>query len=210
MAQIAGYLSAPSTISDHGHACCRGARAWLRGADAANSYRGGIWHAPTWLRKQYEWGPVQWPIHWCSVPYMKKLDCGGLAAVAHRLYLARGQIAAPVQLALRYPDHAAEQWSRMWEREGISARWITGRFCYHEGCGIIDGEQMLLWDPTENKWLYPPLSPNDAFGSVVALRVAELGGAVPAKLHWGGTWLLSGSWQPLAFDGRGRLTAGCI
>lgn len=209
LTQIAGYLPTPSTITDHGHPCCRGARAWLRGVDASNSYRDGRWHAPIWLRKQYEWGPVPWPIYWCSVPDMEKLDCGALAAVAVQLYRSRGQSAAHVQLALRYPHHAAEQWSRMWEREGLSASWITSEFCYHEACGVIDGEQMLLWDPTENRWLDPPLSPNDAFGSVMALKVVGLGAALPAKLQWGGMWLPSGAWQSVVFDGEGRPTTAC-
>ena len=209
LTQIAAFLRTPSTISDHGKPCCRGGRAWLRGVDASSSYRDAHWHPPTWLRKEYEWGPVQWPIHWCSVPHMEKLDCGALAAVAVELYRLRGLPVTPVQLALRYPHHAAEQWSRMWEREGLIASWITGGFCYHEACGVIEGENLLLWDPTENRWLDPPLSSNDAFASVMALKVAGPGAGMPARLHWGGTWLRSGVWQPLMFDVKGRLTTAC-
>jgi len=206
--QIAAYGIVPSTISNHGQPCCTGTLAWMRGVDASNSYRDGHWHPPTWLRKQYEWGPVAWPLHWCSVPDMKKLDCGGLAAVAVELYRLRGQAAVPVQLALRYPEHAAEQWSRMWERHGLNPSWITGEFCYHEVCGVVEGEELLLWDPTESRWLDPPVFPNEAFASVMALNVV-----VPSSDHrtirWRGIPIPCGVWQSLVFDAEGRLTTAC-
>lgn len=207
LTQLAGYLESPSTISDHGKPCCRRGRAWLRGVDASNSYRDAHWHPPTWLRKEYEWGPVRWPIYWCSLPHMERLDCGALAGVAVELYRLRGVPVTSVQLALRYPDHAAEQWARMWEREGMSAGWINGAFCYHEACGVIDGQEVHVWDPTENRWIAPPSSSNDAFASVVALKVAERGAGKQAAVTWDGIRLRSGVWQSLVFDVEGRLTS---
>jgi hypothetical protein len=206
---ISGYLGTPSTISDHGIQCCHGGRAWLHGVDASNSYRDSRWQPPTWLRREYEWGPVAWPLYWCSLPDMEKLDCGALAAVAVELYRLRGLPVTPVQLALRYPHHATEQWSRMWEREGLSSRWITDGFCYHEACGVIEGEQLLLWDPTENRWLDPPLSSKGTFATVMALKIAVSTPDVPANLHWGDTRVRSGVWQSVVFDARGSLTTAC-
>ncbi len=207
LAQISDYLVTPSTISDHGRPCCRAARAWLRGADASRSYRAGHWHAPSWLRSDYEWGPVSWPIYWCSIPHLEKLDCGALAAVAAELYRLRGVPVIPIQLALRYPIHAAEQWVRMWEREGMSAAWIMGEFCYHEACGVIKGQAIHVWDPTENRWLTPPTSPNNAFASVVAIKIADPDSGEQVTLAWGSLRLRSGGWRSLTFDADGQLTA---
>lgn len=207
--QIAGYLRAPSAIFDHGKPCCRGVRSWLHAVDATNCNRDGQWHPPTWLRRDYNWGPVPWPIYWCSVPHMKKLDCGALAAVAVELYRLRGLPVKTVQLALRYPNHAVDQWSHLWVREGMSSSWINGEFCYHEACGIIEGHTMRVWDPTENRWLSPPLSPNGTFASIVALKVAELGDGEQTTLMWNGIRLRSGVWQSLVFDTEGRLTIAC-
>lgn len=205
LTKIAAYLTTPSAIGDHGQACCRDALAWLRGVDAVNSYRDGRWHPPTWLRKAYEWGPIPWPLHWCSVPEMERLDCGALAAVAVQLYRLRGQQAVRLQLALRYPPQVAEQWSRMWQREALSASWITGEFCYHEACGVLEGSRLIIWDPTENRALDPPGSPNDGFGAVVAFRIAELTAGVETLL-WEGIPVRSGMWQSVVFDLEGRLT----
>lgn len=209
LVQISTYLAAPSTISDHGKLCCRRARAWLRGIDSSKSYRDGHWHPPSWLRIEYEWGPVAWPIHWCSIPEMAKLDCGALSAVAVEIYRLRGFPVTAIQLALRYPKHAAVQWSRMWEQESMSAAWIHGEFCYHEACGVIEGQTVQVWDPTENRWLVPPSSPNNTFASVVAIKVAEPEGSDQAILTWGGLRLRSGLWQSLVIDAEGRLTTAC-
>ncbi len=206
LSRITAYLNTPSTISDHDKPCCRGALAWLRGVDASNSYRDAHWHPPLWLRKEYGWGSVRWPLYWCGLPEKERLDCGALAAVAVELFRSRGQRVTPVQLALRYPSHATEQWSRMWEREGESAGWISDGICYHEACGVMEGGRMLMWDPTENRWLDPPLSANDAFGSVMALKVHDSTAGVPTELHWGGISLRPGEWQSVTFDGDGRLT----
>lgn len=137
---------------------------------------------------------------------MEMLDCGAFAALAVELYRSRGLPVTPVQLAIRYPYHTAEQWSRMWEREGLSASWITDGICYHEVCGVIEGEYLLLWDPTENRWLDPPFSSTETVAAVAALKVARLGAGVPARINWGGTWVHFGVWQCLVFDVDGYLT----
>jgi hypothetical protein len=207
--QISGYLSTPSTIRDHGKLCCQRARAWLRVVDSSNSYRDGQWHPPTWLRVEYEWGPVPWPIHWCSIPEMDKLDCGALAAVAGELYRLRGYPVSAIQLALRYPSYAAEQWTHMWEREGMSTAWIHGAYCYHEACGVIRGQAIQVWDPTENRWLSPPDSPYNTFASVVAIKIAEPRVGKNCILAWEGLQLRPRVWQSLVFNAEGRLTTRC-
>lgn len=182
--RLAAYLPSPSAITDHDDACCREALSWLRGTDAARSYAGGCWHPPAWLRAAFDWGPLEWPVSWCSVPRLEVLDCGALAAVAKQLFAMRGQRAVAVQLALRYPQYAIEQWIRLWERSGQSAAWISDQTCYHEVCGVLDGSRLSLWDPTESRWLDPPISADEGFGAVAALRVVWLG-AGPTVVVWG-------------------------
>jgi hypothetical protein len=199
-----------STIDDHREPCCRRARAWLHGVDANSSYRDGRWFPPTWLREKYNWGPLRWPLYWCSVPDAEVLDCGALAAVAQEVYRRRGMIAMPVQLILRYPQHVTNQWSAMWQRAGLSDNWISGEFCYHEACGALDGQtEILVWDSTANRWLDPPESPSESFASVAGIKLVE--GAsrashTPRILHWRGIQLLAGVWHWLTFDERGCLT----
>mgnify|MGYP001069271709 CR=1 FL=1 len=197
LTKLAQYLPTPSRISHHGEPCCQRALAWLHGVDAVNSYRDAHWYPPTWLRKKYQWGPVTWPLYWCSIPEMERLDCGALSDVAVQLYRLRGQRAVGVQLILRYPQHVLAQWSRMWERAGLSPDWIAGEFCYHEACGVVEGAHLVLWDPTENRYLDPPVFVGETFASVVALKVADPVVAVPETLYWGGIPIRYGVWQSL-------------
>lgn len=199
LTQIAAYLPTPSAISHHDGSCCRDVLAWLRGIDASNSFRNGRWYPPAWLRKEYDWGPHLWPVYWCNLTTMKKLDCGALAATATQLYRMRGQSVTPVQLALRYPNHVVDQWLQLWEQEGLIASWINREFCYHEACGVLDGNRVFLWDPTDNLWRDPPTSRSDGFASVVALKVSE---PEPQShtVYWNDIPIRCGVWQSFAFD----------
>jgi hypothetical protein len=141
---------------------------------------------------------------------MEALDCGALAAVAIELYRLRGLEAAPVQLALRYPAHATGQWSAMWHRAGSSNSWISGQYCYHEACGVIHEACIDLWDPTETRWLEPPLSLNETFSAVTALRVAADAFHTSSELNWCGLSLKPGQWHSVHFDKEGRLTLASI
>src|SRR5574342_271092 len=75
----------PSQLVDHGHDCCRVARAWLVSLDysldsvlaSADRFRG-----PGWIRDRYPWGPSRWPLSWCEVVVAEQLDCGALTALA--------------------------------------------------------------------------------------------------------------------------------
>lgn len=123
--------------------------------------------------------------------------------------MRRTRVAA-VQLALRYPRHATEQWSRMWERGGNVAAWIHGEFCYHEACGVIDGATLEVWDPTENRWLSPPSSLQSGYASVLAIRIADFAVIERTMLTWGGLRLRAGIWQRFEIDAKGDLKAlGC-
>lgn len=190
----------PSTILHHQEDCCRTALAWLHGVDASHCYHRTQWYPPTWIRKKYNWGPIQWPIYWCDLPNAEQLDCGALAALAVNLYQLRQKSAVSVQMALHYPTHATEQWRNMWERQGVNASWISGEYCYHEACGILEGQELLLWDPTESRWIDPPSSLHEIFASVVALRV-YLPENVPAQtVKWNTITIHTGIWNNLNPD----------
>jgi hypothetical protein len=141
------------------------------------------------------------------VPEATQLDCGAFAAVAVRLIQMRGAPAIPVQLILRYPRDAAAQWRRMWEREGLSPAWIVDEFCYHEACGLMAGERLLLWDPTENQWLDAPSSTRDVYESITAIRLGELRDRSPTPVGWSGLSLHPGVWQILAIGEDGTMTS---
>lgn len=204
LARVTTYLPSPSVIQDHKLDCCRSAVAWLHAVDMSLAYADSRWHAPTWLRTRFQWGPIRWPISWCHIPRMKVLDCGVLAAAAVRLYELRGQRAAPVQLALRYPSHAAVQWAGMWDRRGEDPRWVSHNLCYHEACGVFDGDRMELWDPTENRWLDAPQSPRENFAAVVALKVARGHGCGEPSVQWNGLVLRPSAWHSVTFGPDGR------
>ena len=201
--QLAQYSPCPSLISNHEAVCCRTALAWFRGIDATFSYMGTDWHPPKWLRRKYDWGPVPWPLFWCSVAAAQRLDCGALAALAVQLYRFRGQPVTPAQLILRYPIHATEQWSRMWEREDLDSSWIVDNLCYHEACAVLDGSRLTMWDPTESRWLEPPGSPKEGFAAVVAVRIFKQPGLQGTVFDWEGVPVTCGIWNTLAQSAHG-------
>jgi hypothetical protein len=205
--QVTCRLPTHSTVMDHGGTCCRDALAWLQGMDAANSYFEGKWLIPTWLRREFDWGPMRWPCYWCDIPESKTLDCGALAAIAVQLYRFRATPAAQVQLVFRYPQHVADQWLGMWTRAGQKAHWIAGNYCYHEGCGVLEGRRLSVWDPTWSRWCEPPLSPHEAFASVVALKVSEVRAIEPLDVEWEAIAVRIGVWNMLSIDHRGCVTA---
>ena len=199
--QIQLHMPRASVIDCHNLSCCHSILAWFRGIDTAESYRDGRWHPPMWLREHFEWGPMQRPVHWCALPSFSKLDCGALAALVVQIYRSRGQVAYPVQLALRYPRHALAQWSCMWEREGLSAGWVGAKSCYHEACGILEGGNLRVWDPTENRWLSPPTSAAELYGAIEAMKL-DVAPSQSFPISWYGIPFHAGSWCTLPFVGR--------
>ncbi len=193
LSRIAAYLPEASVIQSHPEDCCRTARAWLIAMDCAGSFREGQWDPPLWLRELYEWGPTQWPLHICSLPEAKVLDCGALAATALLVMQSRGNIATSVQVALRYPLASCEQWALLWKHHSLDADWIADDICYHEVCGIVRNGELELWDPTDNRWIEPPTQTKQAYGQVLALRVTHVPGY--KSVTWGHWSVSAGEWQ---------------
>ncbi len=178
----------PSTLSDHGTACCATARAWFH-AMSRSMWRGQ--GGPSWIRRRYEWGPTCWPLHWCEAVQAKELCCGAQAALSVAAFRAHGLDAVPVQLVQRYEAHNLPHWHRRWERGGANPAWAADAMVYHEACAVLDGDAVRVWNPTGTTWLTP--EQDSGYASIAAIRV---GGAMPGgrRVLWGARALPLGEW----------------
>ena len=204
--RLRSYLPRPSEVSDHGHDCCEEARQWLWGMDFSLSRRGGTWLPPTWIKARFEWGPLAWPISWCAVPRQKILDCGAFAAVALLVLAARRERAVPVQVIQTFSEENVQTWRDRWAMEERVSNWTAGRWAYHECVALVEGEEVRIWDPTNNNWLDPMVIPN-SYGGVVAMRIPARKW-MPTILRFGPYEFRTGDWveaDPLSRTG-GRLS----
>ena len=67
-----------SELVHHDSDCCEEARLWF--LSFARSMEIGAFDryqikAPTWLSKQFDWGPSEWPMSWCQVVKEEVIDC---------------------------------------------------------------------------------------------------------------------------------------
>jgi hypothetical protein len=151
--------------------------------------------APAWIRRRYDWGPTQWPLHWCDAVNANELCCGAQAALSLEAFRARGIDAVPVQLVQRYETHDMPHWHSRWTRAGANAAWAADEFVYHEACGVLDDGRLRVWNPTAVAWV----SPDDVSGyaCIVAIRV---GGDAPddRTVSWGPHRLPIGRWTSSA------------
>lgn len=198
LARITSYLPTPSQISHHGQSCCNRALRWLVALDRASSFTSGNFDPPVWLRRQYGWSPHAWPIFWCQVPLAEDLDCGSLAALATKLFQARGQIALPVQLALQYPKEAIEVWRETWRTSLGHAAWISENVCYHEACALPGKDEVEIWDPTEGRRLAPLTTIPQRYGQLIAMRIFGNESAQP--LRFARRTLEQGKWTLFAHE----------
>lgn len=182
----------PSTLSDHGAECCAEARAWFHAMDRSH-WRGQ--GAPAWIRRRYDWGPTQWPLHWCEAVAAEELCCGAQAALTIAAFHARGIDAIPVQLVQRYQAHDVPHWHSRWARGGANPAWASEGLVYHEACAVRDDDRLRVWNPTATAWVAPDHL--QGYASVVAIRV---GGAVPdaRAVSWGSMRLPLGAWASTA------------
>lgn len=188
-----------SELTDHGQ-CCQLAKAWLFSMHRSQSFsrsEGQNFHAPTWLRRMYQWGPVQWPLSWCEAVQKKQIDCGVFAAfsraimqqcygqdayVSERLekqHLGTFEI-FPAQIILAQPATYTEQWNRRWAHIFQNYMWIGGENVYHEVIAVArkDGSDVRIYDPTEGVWLDPILQ--EGINGVIGVSVRS-----PKMYNWG-------------------------
>lgn len=187
------YLDEPSRIGDHKEDCCSDAKSFLiaRHSFHRQFRESGL---PTGLHNFFAWGPNNWPIYWCDVPNRALLDCGALAEVAKLVLEAQGTVVLPAQVIIRYPEIQATHWRRMWEDAQASSDWVTREACYHEACGVVKGQAVEIWDPTDRVWIEPRRFGSKALGGVLAVRIF---GSLPRRLKsiaWGNIRMSPGRW----------------
>lgn len=183
-----------SDILDHGAACCRIARVWLRRMDASLLNGEDATTGPRWIRQRFKWGPSSWPIHWCEAVEKKVLDCGALAAISRELFASRGIESYATQFIQRYTADASAHWQAKWEGDqDCLPHWIRDELIYHEGCAIVTEQgQLRVWDPTPAWWVKPRQF--DGYGAVLALRVSSSGAQV---LRWGDHTVRANRWEKI-------------
>lgn len=180
-----------SAFASHDGPCCMIARRWFRAMDIGLRPAGQVLAGPTWIRVRCTWGPCRWPLYWCQAAQAKQLDCGALAALARYLFAERGVTAYPVQLVQEFSIQACEQWSASWRNSGCNPNWIAGRLAYHEVVGIEIGDEVRIWDPTDNCWL----SRSDA--GYASTRAVRINAAVHSAFFWQGIPLIGNQWSVL-------------
>jgi hypothetical protein len=185
-----------SHISHHGAACCDIAHEWLIAFDFAQLNGGDKLTGPRWLRERSTWGPSAWPVHWCEVVGAKVVDCGVHAALAQKVFAARGVPAFRAQYIQRYSADAAAAWREQWSREKVSDHWIEDDAIYHEGNAVLVGEDTVkLWDGSAGWWLNP--RGEGGYGSLAAVRIEADPAAYPDGLRWGERRIEANRWVRL-------------
>lgn len=127
---------------------------------------------PAWLRDTFEWGPSTWPVYWCEAAQADSIDCGVFAALARTLLTARGTPTAAVQLVERFNEKNVENWRSRWTGESAEVGWLSPPFCYHEAVGLIDDNNLNIWDPLDRKRVVP--HPTGGYGEIAFLRISKL------------------------------------
>ncbi len=181
-----------TTISHHGSACCETLREWIGAIDCSALNGGSIYSGPRWLRERFGWGPSVYPIHWCDIGTMKKIDCGVHAALAHEIFTRRGVRSYRAQIVQEFSADATLQWHSQWNENQAVTDWINGRNIYHEAVAvtIADGN-LKLWDPSAAVWIDPPKRAG-GYGSLLSVKVTAREGTRP--LQWGDHLLEPNHW----------------
>ena len=185
-----------SGISHHGSMCCEMAREWINAMDFSQLNGGNPLTGPRWLRQKYNWGPTQYPIHWCEVIEQKTLDCGAHAALSREVFAARGVRSFPAQLVQQFSKNATSQWQRKWDEKETSTHWIKDDVIYHEGCAVLIGEnEIKVWDSSAGWWINPTY--NKGYGSLLALRIFASQNDSGTVYKWGNHLITPNQWQTL-------------
>lgn len=192
-----------SHLADHGHHCCRKARAWLHATARAMACLDGV--MPRWIRERWDWGPHEWPLSWCQIIEREEIDCGAFAALTREALLAIGCRRAAVQLIERFDTSTVENWSARWDGESCTS-WLFGRVCFHEAVGLVCPSEsspqrtaLRVWDPVDTCWVEDRQA--EGYGSVAACRILPTEAAkgdLPVEYDWRGHVLEVGCWHILA------------
>ena len=184
-----------SKFSHHGAVCCETAREWLFAMDFSQLSGASVLTGPRWIRQKYNWGPTKWQIYWCEAIEQKSLDCGAQAALAHKVFSARGVRSYQVQLVQQYSRQTTDQWAKTWEGEYTSLYWIKDDLIYHEGCAVLVSEdEIKLWDASSGWWINPAQC--DGYGGLRAVRLCVVPDDV-SVFKWGKHRITANRWQKI-------------
>ena len=139
-----------SRLTRHTAACCEAAESWFRSTARAAARR--FDEEPRWISERWRWGPTTWPIAWCEAIRARALDCGALADFAEAAFEEAGREVMRVQLIEQASREECEQWAARWAAVPSTPRWIWGRLVYHEVVGVLNGENVRVWNPTDGVW----------------------------------------------------------
>jgi hypothetical protein len=190
---LTGLADRPaSTLSNHEARCCQAAQGWI-GAMARSLAHGAV--GPSWVTARWRWGPGSWPLAWCEAVRRTELDCGALAHLAEAALQETGRSVVRVQLIESHSAEQCEQWAVRWQSVPEAPPWIWGSLVYHEAAGVLSGEELRLWDPTDGRWR----DPAGEAGKLRAIRLvrASEGSEPPDSLNWAGQTLQRGRWTTL-------------
>lgn len=194
-----------SVISDHRLPCCRIAREWFLSTDYSHLHAGDPRTGPRWIRQRYTWGPSRWPLHWCEAVAQKTLDCGALAAMAQKIFIARGVRCYPAQFIQQYSSDAAHHWNKKWEGDEASVHWIKEDLIYHEGCAVaVRDNEVKLWDATASWWVNPKQF--GGYGEVLAVRIFAAQTERRTDFSWGTHGIVPNQWHRIE-RARGNFTS---
>lgn len=185
--------ASPSTLMSHG-ACCDRAKSWLiamgRSFDFAATDGFGL-TAPRWLASRYNWGPTQWPAHWCEAVRAETIDCGVFSAFAREILTAKGVEVYAGQVLRSYARESTTHWREKWAALPGAFNWIGDDVVYHEVCIVRTADNTCrIYDPTDGQWLDPDVAGGHL--GHVAVR-----GAVPVSLKWGHHMLSHNQWTEM-------------
>jgi hypothetical protein len=156
---VAPPLQPPSRVDEHDSCTdCLTFRSWLLARDLSEralrtpSTPGEMsaLHGLSWLRDYYEWGPTQWPAHWCDFLTADKLDCGALANVTALVLNHRAIRTDRLQIIELATPAETAHWETVWREAGVPAtEWILDACAvYHEGLVVHTRQGVVLYDTT--------------------------------------------------------------
>ncbi len=187
---------AASSFGSHPQRCCEVARAWFRAMALSAGASRTARLETTWISIRYPWGPSPWPLHWCKAVRSRELDCGAHTALAREAFALGGVPTSSVHLVQRIPPRTASHWQARWTRAGQPADWIAEDVVWHEACGVLEGDELVVWDSARAGWVTP--GSGDGY-QVVAVRLCDPGDLRwPRKVRWGPAGLEIGRWTILA------------
>lgn len=184
-----------SEISHHRSRCCEDAHEWLVGtyASKARTHAGSGWTSSLLaLIEDFEWGPTQWPIHWCELMKVETIDCGVFSALARSILCRLGIPAYPAQVIHRKTEASVPHIRGIWKEAQSADDFFAGSsYSYHELCLIDPPESTMpiLFD-TSYGIRFGNFSSNDIYDAVSALRVES-----PRALKWYDIHLKDGNWH---------------